>query len=98
MKGNVGDLQNCCGFAEVGGWGGAWTENLSERTLENYTEEQTGFAVTTFIDNKHNKEAYDWFAKRYKLVYQTPLRAGLHGNGVFMAVWDIHPNKPEVTK
>lgn len=84
-----GTLSNCCGVYEIGdfhftsgGWGGSPIEHAPRDTGAN-------LVVATFTERDGQKEAYEALCRRYRLLYQSPIKRNRNsGNNLFLCVFD----------
>jgi hypothetical protein len=98
LTGDIQQLDFCCSASVLGCWNSVWSSPLFQKDIDYEVKGGTGFTVTTFINNKENQTAYEWLHKRYKILYQSPVRNGRHNRGCFLVIWDMIPDKKEVTK
>jgi hypothetical protein len=85
--------QWCCGVREFGnfmvpGLGAGWASGIA------IVKGGTGLYTATFINDEHCKAGYEYLTKKYKLLYQSPLRRnGKKGNLVFLCVFSDKKRK-----
>lgn len=79
----------CCGVQEIGGfdftdsaWGGDKIEEVSQ-------DEGADLLIAAFIDESGQKEAYEALCKKFRLLYQSPVKRNRNsGNRLFLCVFD----------
>lgn len=80
-----------CGLEVVGGFRYErydW-ENAAEHAVQNRRGRGTGYCVAAFIDTAVCRDAYNVVTKKYKVLFQSPVRRNLNsGRPFFFIIYD----------
>lgn len=86
------ELPFCCGVAEFGRFK-SYNNGWGDSTIHKSTLDGSAFGIANLIDTPECKSAYNQIKKKYKIIYQSPVRqnrAGqIHNNPLFMIVFTI---------
>lgn len=88
--GDNNSLHNCCGVQEIGDFELSRSNNWDYDKISclDPSESGTGLFISTFINNKTQKAAYEAMCQRLTLIYQSPVKINTNsGRGVFLCVF-----------
>lgn len=86
---NPRSVIHTCGLGVLGNFSTSAGEWCEHRQLLTAPPGGTGFFVAGFIPTSECKLAYEKLTKRYKLIYQSPVRINTNsGNQFFFCIFD----------
>lgn len=92
-------LNQCCGVLEIGRFQDearyTWLEAMNKQGIKDEASNISSLAVSTFINDKVCREAYNKLTRWFPVLYQSPPKLSKkHGNEIVLVIFDVKNRKP----